>query len=279
MKLRCGGQHADTDRAEYGVEGGGELRVPVPDQVSEPVTGLLKLTGEIAGELGRPLACGVCRDAEQLHPPGPCLDDERDIRRWRVNTQSTSPLPAAWRRARAGKHARTHHDAPAAGHGGHAGSCGWWRPRPGVRADAARPGCVLLPSAGSPAPAAKSARRARPGSAGVPAAWAGATSPQPCGGASAAACPGSRSGGPEAPSARPRRARQAPPGHSRTSAASGSPAQYCDLVPEYEYLRVLGRGGPHQQRKPRHHDHQQPVSQRDAHERRSWRRRSPRSNR
>ena len=90
MKLRCGGQHADTDRAEHGVEGGGELRVPVPDQVSEPVTGLLKLTGEIAGELGRPLACGVCRDAEQLHPPGPCLDDERDIRRWRVNTQSTS---------------------------------------------------------------------------------------------------------------------------------------------------------------------------------------------
>jgi len=57
------------------------------------------------------------------------------------------------------------------------------------------------------------------------------------------------------------------------------PAQYCDLVPEYEYLRVLGRGGPRQQRKPRHHGHQQPVSQRDAHERRSWRRRSPRSNR
>lgn len=36
-------------------------------------------------------------------------------------------------------------------------------------------------------------------------------------------------------------------------------------------------GGPRQQRKPRHHGHQQPVSQRDAHERRSWRRRSPRS--
>jgi len=77
--MRCGGQHADTDRAEHGVEGGGELRVSVPDQVSEPVTGLLELTGEIAGELGRPLACGVCRDAEQVHPPGPGLDDERDI--------------------------------------------------------------------------------------------------------------------------------------------------------------------------------------------------------
>ena len=49
------------------------------DQVGEPVTGLLELTGEIAGELGRPLACGVCRDAEQVHPPGPGLDDERDV--------------------------------------------------------------------------------------------------------------------------------------------------------------------------------------------------------
>ena len=53
-------------------------------------------------------------------------------------------------------------------------------------------------------------------SLGVPVAWAGSTSPRPCGGASAAACPGSRSGRPEAPSARPGRAR---PARSRTSVA------------------------------------------------------------
>ena len=45
------------------------------------------------------------------------------------------------------------------------------------------------------------------------------------------------------------------------------PAQHRDLVPQHEYLRVPGRGRPRQQREPGHHGHQQPVSQRDAHER------------
>jgi len=43
------------------------------------VTGLLELTGEVAGELGGPPARGVRRDPEQMHPPRPDLDDERDI--------------------------------------------------------------------------------------------------------------------------------------------------------------------------------------------------------
>ena len=43
------------------------------------MTGLLELTGEVAGELGGPAARGVRRDPEQMHPPSPCLDDERDI--------------------------------------------------------------------------------------------------------------------------------------------------------------------------------------------------------
>jgi hypothetical protein len=85
--LRSGGQHADTDRGEHGVEGSGELRVPVPDQVSEPVTGLLELTGEVTGELGGPVARGMRRGPEQMYPPGPELTNAT-YRRWRVNTQS-----------------------------------------------------------------------------------------------------------------------------------------------------------------------------------------------
>ena len=56
--LRRGGQHADSDRAEHGVEGGGELRIPIPDQVGEPVTGFFELTGEVADELDGPAARG-----------------------------------------------------------------------------------------------------------------------------------------------------------------------------------------------------------------------------
>ena len=97
------------------------------------------------------------------------------------------------------------------------------RQPPGARAGAARPGCARLPSAGSPEPAAGSARQARPGPAGVPVAWAGATSPQPSGDASAAACQVRRSSMPGASSEGPGRARQAQPGHSTTSAAPESP--------------------------------------------------------
>lgn len=61
----------------------------VPDQVREPLTGLLEVTGEVAGELRHPAARGVRGDPEQVHPPGPDLDDEGDIQRWSVNTQST----------------------------------------------------------------------------------------------------------------------------------------------------------------------------------------------
>ena len=56
--LRRGGPHADSGRGEHGVGSGGELRIRVPDQVGEPVTGLLELAGEVAGELGGPAARG-----------------------------------------------------------------------------------------------------------------------------------------------------------------------------------------------------------------------------
>jgi hypothetical protein len=76
-RLRRGGQHVDSDRGGHGVGSGGELRIPVPDQAGDPVTGLLALTGEVAGELGGPFAGGVRRDGEQVNTPGPGLDDER----------------------------------------------------------------------------------------------------------------------------------------------------------------------------------------------------------
>ena len=65
------------------------------------------------------------------------------------------------------------------------------------------------------------------------------------------------------------------PGHARPGVR---PAQHGHLVPQREYLRVLGRRGPGQQREPGQHGHQQPVRQRDTHECRSCRCRSPRSN-
>jgi hypothetical protein len=77
--LRRGGPPADCDRGGHGAEGGGELCVPVPDQVSEPVTGLLELAGEVAGELGRPAARGMRRDPGQVNAAGPGLDDERGV--------------------------------------------------------------------------------------------------------------------------------------------------------------------------------------------------------
>jgi hypothetical protein len=45
--LRSGEQHVDADRAKNGVEGGGELSLPVPDQALKPV--FLQVRGEVPG--------------------------------------------------------------------------------------------------------------------------------------------------------------------------------------------------------------------------------------
>jgi hypothetical protein len=54
----------DADSGEHGVEGVGELRVAVPDQVGEAVPGVLKTSGQFAGELGGPGGGGVLGDPE-----------------------------------------------------------------------------------------------------------------------------------------------------------------------------------------------------------------------
>ena len=242
---------------------------------------LLEFGGEIAGELGGPLASGMSRDAEQVHPPGPDLDDERDVealerdravdveevrgqQRGGVGAQEGPPglVAVRWRRDMVSAQ-------DLADGGGR---------DPVPEAAQLSLGCVLLPSAGSPAPAARSARRVRLGSADVPVTWAGATLPRPCGGASAAACPGSRSAVPRLfrhDSGERGEHGTVSPGQARPRIR---PAQYRDLVPQREYLRVLGRRGPGQQSELGKYGHHQPVYQRDEHGRRSCGHRSPRSN-
>jgi hypothetical protein len=65
------------------------------------------------------------------------------------------------------------------------------------------------------------------------------------------------------------------PGHARSGVG---PAQYGHLVPQREYLHILCRRRPGQQRQPGQHGHQQPVSQHDKHGCRSCRHQNPRSN-
>jgi len=62
------------------------------------------------------------------------------------------------------------------------------------------------------------------------------------------------------------------PGHPRSGVR---PAQHGHFVPQREYLHILGRRGPGQQRQPGQHGHQQPVSQRDRHACRSCRHQNP----
>jgi hypothetical protein len=95
----------------------GELRIPVPDQVGEPARCLFQSAGEIAGELGGPLARRVPGNPEQVHAPGVEFDDERHVQagerecavdveevggqdRGGVGTQENSPgsVASRWRR-------------------------------------------------------------------------------------------------------------------------------------------------------------------------------------
>jgi len=69
----------DADRTKHGVEGVGELRVAVPDQVGEAVPGVFEGPRQFAGELGGPGGGGVLGDPEQVYAAGVEFDDERDV--------------------------------------------------------------------------------------------------------------------------------------------------------------------------------------------------------
>jgi len=69
----------DTDRREGPVEAGRELGVSVPDEKPHPPSGLLKLRGEAAGELGHSRPVRVGGDAEQVHGAPFDLDHEEHV--------------------------------------------------------------------------------------------------------------------------------------------------------------------------------------------------------
>jgi hypothetical protein len=74
------GEH-DLDAAggKDRVEGGTELRVPVANQASESVPGILQITGKTAGQLNHPVPGRMLGNAERVDPACLDLDDERDI--------------------------------------------------------------------------------------------------------------------------------------------------------------------------------------------------------
>jgi hypothetical protein len=71
--------YANADRGEHRVEGRSELGVPLADQVGEPVSGLFKICGEIARQLGCPSSGRVMDDAEQVDSAGTVLDHESRV--------------------------------------------------------------------------------------------------------------------------------------------------------------------------------------------------------
>ena len=77
--LRGGEHRGDARGGEHGIEGVGELRVPVPDQVGAPGPGLGKVGSEVAGELGGPGGGGVPGDAQEVDPAAGMFDDEGNV--------------------------------------------------------------------------------------------------------------------------------------------------------------------------------------------------------
>ncbi len=68
-----------ADRGEDVVEAGGELRVSVSDEESHPLSSVLEIGGEVAGDLGDPGAVRVGGDAENWHDASFDLDHEQHV--------------------------------------------------------------------------------------------------------------------------------------------------------------------------------------------------------
>jgi hypothetical protein len=65
-------QDADVAADEHGVEGGGELAVPVADQEPELVGSVAEVDEQVAGLLGGPGAGGAGGDAGEVYAARPC---------------------------------------------------------------------------------------------------------------------------------------------------------------------------------------------------------------
>lgn len=75
----AGGDDFHSGIGQQGVEGGGELRVPVADQVPGPAARVLEIHEEVASELYDPLAGGVRGGAQDPDTSGRVLDDGEDV--------------------------------------------------------------------------------------------------------------------------------------------------------------------------------------------------------
>ena len=234
------------------------------------MTGFFELTGEVADELDGPAARGVRRDPEQMHPPGPDLDDERDIQALeREHAVDVKEVRSQQRRS-VGMQEGAPGLVPVR----------WWRNTMsaqdladgGGRDPVPEPAQLALDAYHSPAPVLPRQpqdqrdelvrdRRASwwPGLAPLRRSHAAVPAQQRTRGHDPACAQRLRQDPGE-------RGKHGPvtPGQVRPGSR---PAQHRDLVPEREYLRLLGRGGPRQQHEPGNHGHQQPVSQPHAHER------------
>ena len=69
----------DVDGGEDGVEGRGELGVPVADEEPEAAVGVVEVHEQVAGLLGQPGPGGVGGDAEDVYAAGGVLDDEERV--------------------------------------------------------------------------------------------------------------------------------------------------------------------------------------------------------
>ena len=82
VRPRCpdwGADDADVGAGEHGVEGGGELAVPVADQEPELLGAVAEVHQQVAGLLGDPGAGGVGGDPGDVHAAAAVLDHDEDV--------------------------------------------------------------------------------------------------------------------------------------------------------------------------------------------------------
>src|SRR6478735_7998863 len=71
-----GADDAEVGAGEDGVEGGGELAVPVADQEPDPVGAFAEVHQQVAGLLGGPVPGGVGGDPGDVYAAAVVLDDD-----------------------------------------------------------------------------------------------------------------------------------------------------------------------------------------------------------
>jgi hypothetical protein len=72
-------ENADVGAGEHGVEGGGELAVPIADQEPELLGAVAEVHQEVAGLLGDPGAGGMGGNPGEVHAATAVLDHHQDV--------------------------------------------------------------------------------------------------------------------------------------------------------------------------------------------------------